>query len=66
MQNILALNPKIKPFASLVPSAETKKIKKHWKRNEDKNCQVQEFDCYINSFILTVMSFSTSTHNRTS
>ncbi|XP_046440788.1 dihydropyrimidine dehydrogenase [NADP(+)]-like isoform X2 [Daphnia pulex] len=39
IENILALNPKIKPFASLVPSAETKKIKKHWKRNGDKNCQ---------------------------
>ena len=44
LQSILALNPRIKPFANLVPSAETKKVKKHWKRNSDKNCQVQ---CYV-------------------
>jgi len=39
IENILALNPRIKPFANLVSSAETKKVKKHWKRNGDKNCQ---------------------------
>ncbi|CAG7836839.1 unnamed protein product [Allacma fusca] len=38
IESILALNPKIKPFASLVPSAETKKNKAHWKRNADKKC----------------------------
>lgn len=38
IENILALNAKINPYASVVPSAETKKNKKHWKRNTDKNC----------------------------
>jgi len=36
IENLLALNPKIKPYANAVPSAVTKKVKKHWKRNEDK------------------------------
>jgi len=36
IENLLNLNPKIKPYANAVPSAVTKKAKKHWKRNEDK------------------------------
>ncbi|ODN03162.1 Dihydropyrimidine dehydrogenase [NADP(+)], partial [Orchesella cincta] len=36
--SILALNPKIKTHANLVPSAETKENKKKWKRNGDKKC----------------------------
>jgi len=36
IENLLSLNPKIKPYANAVPSAVTKKVKKHWKRNEDK------------------------------
>ncbi|CAB4009088.1 dihydropyrimidine dehydrogenase [NADP(+)]-like, partial [Paramuricea clavata] len=36
--NLLALNPKIQPHASTVPSAVTKRVKKHWKRNNDKSC----------------------------
>jgi len=36
IENLLKLNPKIKPFANAVPSAVTKKVKKHWKRNDDK------------------------------
>lgn len=49
----MALNPKIKPFANLVPSVETKKIKKHWKRNGDKNCQVfKSFSLYFITLIL--------------
>ncbi len=43
LQNILALNPKIKPHASVVPSATTKLAKKHWKRNQDKSCSVSIF-----------------------
>ncbi|XP_054014586.1 dihydropyrimidine dehydrogenase [NADP(+)] [Hylaeus anthracinus] len=38
IENILALNPKIKPFASLVPSAHTKDNKKKWKRNINEKC----------------------------
>lgn len=34
---ILALHPKVKPFASLKPTAVTTKTKEHWKRN--KGCQ---------------------------
>ncbi|XP_065566946.1 dihydropyrimidine dehydrogenase [NADP(+)]-like isoform X2 [Artemia franciscana] len=38
IENLLALNPKVKPYASFVPSAETKVNKKHWKRNDDRKC----------------------------
>ena len=55
-QNILALNPKIQSFASVVPSAKTKKIKKHWKRNDDKNCGV------INCLPLSPLPSHTHTH----
>ncbi|KZC14706.1 Dihydropyrimidine dehydrogenase [NADP(+)], partial [Dufourea novaeangliae] len=37
-QNLLTINPKIKPFASLVPSAYTKENKKKWKRNINEKC----------------------------
>ena len=36
IEDLLALNPRVKPFANAVPSAVTKKAKKHWKRNSDK------------------------------
>ena len=36
IENLLALNPKVKPYASAVPTVVTKKNKKHWKRNTDK------------------------------
>ena len=36
IENLLALNPVIKPYANAVPSVVTKKNKKHWKRNTDK------------------------------
>lgn len=38
IENILALNPKIRPNASVVPSAATKKNRQHWKRNQQKGC----------------------------
>uniref|UniRef100_H2YN47 Dihydropyrimidine dehydrogenase [NADP(+)] n=1 Tax=Ciona savignyi TaxID=51511 RepID=H2YN47_CIOSA len=38
IENILLLNPKIKPHANLLSTAVTKKNKKHWKRNPDKDC----------------------------
>ena len=37
IENLLGLNPKIKPYANAVPSVVTKKVKKHWKRNADKS-----------------------------
>jgi len=37
IENLLKLNPRIKQHANAVPSAVTKKAKKHWKRNEDKS-----------------------------
>lgn len=37
IENLLKLNPRTKPYANAVPSAVTKKVKKHWKRNEDKS-----------------------------
>lgn len=38
IENILALNPRIRQNASLVPSSVTKKNKQHWKRNQQKGC----------------------------
>ncbi|CAD5111842.1 DgyrCDS1106 [Dimorphilus gyrociliatus] len=38
IENILALNPRIRKYANYVPSNDTKKIKKKWKRNQDKDC----------------------------
>jgi len=37
IENLLKLNPRIKPHANAVPSIVTKKVKKHWKRNDDKS-----------------------------
>ena len=36
IENLLSLNPRVKPFANAVPYVVTKKNKKHWKRNADK------------------------------
>ncbi|KAK6179258.1 hypothetical protein SNE40_011661 [Patella caerulea] len=49
IENILNLNPKVRHHAKLVPSAQTKQNKKHWKRNTDKSCSkceplTQNFD----------------------
>ncbi|ELU18829.1 hypothetical protein CAPTEDRAFT_161594 [Capitella teleta] len=49
IESILSLNPRIKPFANHKASAQTKKDKKHWKRNVDQACTtceplVQNFD----------------------
>ncbi|XP_064477285.1 dihydropyrimidine dehydrogenase [NADP(+)]-like [Ornithodoros turicata] len=38
IENILGLNPSIKPTASVTPSALTKRNKAHWKRNADRKC----------------------------
>lgn len=40
LQNLLSLNPKIKPFANVLPSAQTKENKLKWKRNANRNCDV--------------------------
>jgi dihydropyrimidine dehydrogenase (NADP+) len=36
IEDLLALNPRVKTFANAVPTVVTKKAKKHWKRNSDK------------------------------
>lgn len=36
IEDLLTLNPKVQPYANAVPSIVTKKAKKHWKRNADK------------------------------
>ena len=41
LKAILALNPRINPHATLKPTISTKDSRKHWKRNEDKNCGVR-------------------------
>lgn len=38
IENLLKLNPRVEPYSNLVPSAQTKKNKQHWKRNEDRKC----------------------------
>ncbi|CAH2036954.1 unnamed protein product, partial [Iphiclides podalirius] len=38
IENLLRLNPTVKPYTNLVPSAQTKKNKQHWKRNADRKC----------------------------
>ncbi|XP_048482969.1 dihydropyrimidine dehydrogenase [NADP(+)] isoform X3 [Plutella xylostella] len=38
IENLLRLNPTVKPFTNLVPSAQTKLNKQHWKRNSDRKC----------------------------
>ena len=40
LQNLLVLNPKIKPVASLVSTSTTKSNRKYWKRNLEKGCSV--------------------------
>lgn len=40
LQNLLSLNPKIKPFVSVLPSAKTKENKLRWKRNANRKCDV--------------------------
>ena len=37
IENLLALNPRVKSHANALPSVVTKKNKKHWKRNTDKS-----------------------------
>ncbi|XP_041277715.1 dihydropyrimidine dehydrogenase [NADP(+)] isoform X4 [Onychostruthus taczanowskii] len=38
IENILALNPRKQTHATLHSTAAKKLVKKHWKRNSDKNC----------------------------
>ncbi|XP_028139535.1 dihydropyrimidine dehydrogenase [NADP(+)]-like isoform X2 [Diabrotica virgifera virgifera] len=38
IENILALNPRVREYSNFVPSIATKKNKAHWKRNLDKKC----------------------------
>ncbi|XP_033127315.1 dihydropyrimidine dehydrogenase [NADP(+)]-like [Anneissia japonica] len=38
IESLLSLNPRIKPHANLVTTSQTKKNKKHWKRNAGKSC----------------------------
>ncbi|XP_057334163.1 dihydropyrimidine dehydrogenase [NADP(+)] [Microplitis mediator] len=46
IENLLNLNPKIKPYTNFVSSSETKKNKRHWKRNNNLNCN----SCLKNNF----------------
>lgn len=40
IESLLALNPRIKPHATLKPTVDTKKDRSYWKRNEKRNCNV--------------------------
>lgn len=40
LKNLLSLNPRSKPYASVVPSTQTKQNKQHWKRNIHSKCEV--------------------------
>ncbi|KAL9951246.1 hypothetical protein ACROYT_G043872 [Oculina patagonica] len=48
IENLLALNPKIKPHASLVSTSTTKTNRKLWKRNLEKGCSSCE--SLVNNF----------------
>lgn len=48
IENLLALNPVLKPYANVKDTTATKKEKKLWKRNEGKNCS--NCETYINNF----------------
>ncbi|XP_045463180.1 dihydropyrimidine dehydrogenase [NADP(+)] [Harmonia axyridis] len=39
IENLMALQPKVRKYVNLVPTATTKKNKEHWKRNADNNCK---------------------------
>jgi dihydropyrimidine dehydrogenase (NADP+) len=39
IENILALNPRVRSTSTLLPSVATKINKRHWKRNADRKCQ---------------------------
>lgn len=41
VQNILALNPRVKTHAQITSTANKKKEKKKWKRNPDRSCDVR-------------------------
>lgn len=41
VQNILALNPRVKTHAQIVSTASKKKEKKKWKRNPERGCDVR-------------------------
>jgi len=38
IENLLNLNPRIKPYAHIVTNTTTKKARKYWKRNQEKGC----------------------------
>lgn len=38
IENLLALNPKVKTYSNVVASRDTKRNKQHWKRNADRKC----------------------------
>lgn len=38
IENLLRLNPTVKQYSNVLPSAQTKKNKQHWKRNADRKC----------------------------
>ncbi|XP_044748959.1 dihydropyrimidine dehydrogenase [NADP(+)] [Coccinella septempunctata] len=39
IENLMALQPKVRKYVNLIPTAITKKNKEHWKRNQDNNCK---------------------------
>lgn len=38
IENLLSLNPRVKTQCTVIPTADTKVNKKHWKRNDDRSC----------------------------
>ncbi|XP_071954424.1 dihydropyrimidine dehydrogenase [NADP(+)]-like [Antedon mediterranea] len=48
IENLLSLNPRIKPHANLVSTSSTRQNKKHWKRNAGKSCG--DCDSLVNNF----------------
>ena len=54
IESLLALNPKIKPYANAVPSVVTKKVKKHWKRNADKADSINSCGYALQKYLFAV------------
>ena len=57
-KNLLVLNPRIKPHASLVPTIETKKQRQYWKRDQEKNCTVCSTFIFISKITKTMLNWN--------
>lgn len=62
-KNLLGLNPRSKPYASVVPSSQTKQNKQHWKRNIHSKCDVSTIIAHYENYD-ELFFFSSSTRTK--